>query len=82
MHTHLTNFLRINKLLFYHQFGFCHGYSTEHTVTSLTEMIRKALDEDKFACGVFIDFQKAFDSVDHDILFSKFNHYGVKGASY
>ena len=45
-------------------------------------MIRKALDEDKLACGVFTDFQKAFDSVDHDILFSKFNHYGVRGASY
>ena len=45
-------------------------------------MIRKALDEDKFACGVFIDLQKAFDTVDHGILLSKLNHYGVRGASY
>ena len=45
-------------------------------------MIRKALDEDKFACGVFIDLQKAFGTVDHVILFSKFNHNGVRGASY
>ena len=81
MHTRLTNFLRINKLFFSHQFGFHNGYSTNHSLTSLTEMIRKALDEDKFACGAFIDLQKAFDTVDHGIL-SKLNHYGVRGASY
>ena len=82
MHPRLTNFLYINRLFFSHQFGFRNGYSTNHGLTSLTEMIRKALDEDKFACGVFIDLQKAFDTVDHGILLSKLNHYGVRGASY
>ena len=80
MHSHLANFLQINKLLS-HQFGFRNGYSTDHALTSLTKTIRKALDEDKYACGVFIDLQKAFDLVDHGIL-SKLNHYGVRGASY
>ena len=82
MHTRLRNFLQINKLLFSHQFGFRNGYSTNHTLTSLTEMIRKALDEVKFAWGVFIDLQKEFDTVDHGILLSKRNHYGVRRASY
>ena len=82
MHTRLSNFLRINKLFFSHQFGFRNGYSTNHALTSLTEMIRKALDKDKFACGVFIDLQKAFDTVDHGILLSKLNHYGIRGVSY
>ena len=82
MHTRLTNFLQVNKFFFSHQFGFRNGYSTNHALTSLTEMIRKALDEDKFACGVFIDLQKAFETVDHGILLSKLNHYGVRGASY
>ena len=45
-------------------------------------MIRKALDEGKFTCGVFIDLQEVFDTVDHDILLSNLNHYSVKGASY
>ena len=68
--------------MFSHQFAFRNGYSTNHALTSLTEMIRKALDEDKFVCGVFIDLQKAFVTVDHGIFLSKFNHYGVRGASY
>ena len=82
MHTRLTDFLRISKLLLSHQFGFHDGYSTNHALTSLIEIIRKALDEDKFACGVFINLQKAFDTVDHGILLSKLNHYGVRGVSY
>ena len=82
MHTCLTNFLQDNKLFFSHQFGFRNGYSTSRASTSLTEMIRKALDEGKFACEVLIDLQKAFDTVHHDILLSKLNHYGVRGASY
>ena len=66
------------KLLSCHQFGFRNGHSVNHALTSLTELIRKALDEDKFACGVVIDLQKAFDTVDHNIFLSKLYHYGVK----
>ena len=45
-------------------------------------MIRKSLDEDKLACGVFIDLQKTFDTVNHGILPSKLNHYAVRVAFY
>ena len=80
MHICLVNFLRKNKLLLCHQFGFQNGYSVNHALTSLTELIRKALDEDKLACGVSIDLQKVFDTVDHNILLSKLYHYGLKGT--
>ena len=63
MHIHLVNFLRRNKLLFYYQFGFRNGYSVNQDLTSSKELIRKALDEDKFASGLFIDPQKALDIV-------------------
>ena len=53
------------------QFGFRAKHSTNHALISLTEKIREALDSGKFACGVFIDLQKAFDTVDHSHLAEK-----------
>ena len=41
----------------------------------------KALDEGNFACSIFVDFEKAFDTTDHNILLKKLDHYGVRGIS-
>ena len=46
---------------------------------SITEKIWKALDDGKYACGVFLDFQKAFDSVPHDELLYKLWKTGITG---
>ena len=45
----------------------------------MIEKIRHALDNGKITCGVFLDLQKAFDTVDHQILISKLEHYGIRG---
>ena len=39
------------------------------------------MDRDEYSCGVFLDFQKAFETVNHQILTGKLNHYGVRGLS-
>ena len=53
---------------FLHQSGFRNHHKP---LTSLTEKNRKDLDEGKSARGVFLYFQKAFNSVNHEIFSSK-----------
>ena len=45
----------------------------------MTENIQSQLDQNKFYAAVFVDFRKAFDTVDHGILLEKLPHYGIRG---
>ena len=62
------------------QFSFRQKYSTSHALIHLTDKIRKQLDSGNFACGIFVDLQKVFDT-DHDILIQNVNHYGIRGVA-
>ena len=81
MHTRLYSFLTKHELLFRRQFGFRKNHSTNHALISLVESIKKEIDNQKFVYGIFIDLQKAFDTVDHDVLIQKLNYYGVRGIA-
>ena len=50
-------------------------------MVSLIEGIRKNLDEQNIACDIFVDLQKAFDTVEHDILSAKLEHCGIHGLA-
>ena len=43
--------------------------------------IGKALDDGNVVCGAFVDLEKVFDTVDHQILLAKLNHNGIPGVS-
>ena len=52
-----------------------------HALISLTENIRKNLDEGNIGCSIFVNLQKAFDTVEHDILLSKLAHCGIRSLA-
>ena len=74
-------FFKKSNILYERQFGFRPNHSTTHALLEITEKIKQACDSGKYACGVVLDLQKAFDTVNHDILLNKLNHYGIRGIA-
>ena len=71
MHKRLMEFLNEQKVLYCKQYGFRKSFSTAHAIINLIDNIESAIDNIKFVYGVFIDLQKALDTVDHNILLEK-----------
>ena len=82
MYDRIVNFLNDHNILYKFQFGFRKDHSTSIALMILVDRITKALSEGQYVVGVFIDFSKAFDTVNHDILLQKLWHYGIRGLAY
>ena len=81
MYKRAYNFLSHSNIIYDLQFGFRQKFSTSHALINPTENIRQALDNGYIGYGIFVDLQKAFDTVDHQILLSKGDCYGIQGIS-
>ena len=79
IYSRIYKFLTKNNLISNKQFGFRSKYSTNHALVSITERIKSLLDDSQFVCGIFIDLEKAFDTVNHNILCDKLKYYGLRG---
>ena len=81
MYNRLLSFLNKCQIINKNQFGFRNNHSTYMALLIMLENVRNALDNGECAIGVFLDFQKAFDTVDHDILLNKLYNYGIRGIA-
>ena len=68
MHNRITKFLDKYNILYEHQFGFQKNKSTSLAILDIYSKIVNAFENNELACCVFLDFAKAFDTVDHSIL--------------
>ena len=77
----LVSFLEHNKILYCYQYGFRKAYSTVLALIEITDYIKRLLDERNYVISIFIDFKKAFDTVDHEILLYKLECYGIRALA-
>ena len=81
MYERLYTFLNKNNVIYNLQFGFRQQYSTSYALINTTENIRKARDDGNIGSIIFVDLQKAFDTVGRQILLAKLNHNGIHRVS-
>jgi len=71
--------LHKNNIISTEQYGFQTGFTTEKAVYKLLNEVLNALNNKQIVGGIFCDLTKAFDCVDHDVLISKIEKYGIIG---
>ena len=82
MYNRLQKYLKDQNILYNKQFGFRTGHSIEHTIAQLVDQIFEDFEKNKYTLGVFLDFSKAFDTVDHSLLLRKLWLYGITDRNY
>ena len=81
IYSRLHDFLEKNNILYKKQFGFRRNHSTTHALHLAISSVTKALDNNYKSMGIFIDFSKAFDTINHSILLKKLEHYGIRNQA-
>ena len=71
MYARINNFITKNNILYKYQFGFREGHGTNMALIVLMDKILNFIDSGDVVLGVFLDFSKAFDTVDQKILLEK-----------
>ena len=67
-----------NNILYEHQYGFRKTYSTNLALIEAVDEIYSNLNNDLYGIGIYLNLQKAFETVNHNILSHKLRHYGIR----
>ena len=79
MKARAVQFIEDNSILYNKQFGFRTGCSTSDAVLHFVDDCVTALDNKLYTVSIFLDFSKAFDTVNREILLRKLDRLGFRG---
>ena len=74
---HFLSCLKTNELINPNQSGFREHHSCHTALTTLVDTFYKNINNNEFTGVLFVDFAKAFDVTDHDLLLRKLTLYGL-----
>ena len=80
MYSRVYKFLTKTDQLYVSQYGFRKKHSCEHAVGELIAQIMKGIENGKITAGIFLDLSKAFDTLEHDVVYKKLELYGLRGV--
>ena len=81
IYNRLLSFLERNKTIVSSQYGFRHNRSTTHPILDLITSCFDNINSKQYTTLLFLDIRKAFDSVPHNKLIKKLEHYGIRGVA-
>ena len=79
IYSRLYSFLTAMNVIYDKQFGFRKNHSTTHAINYSVNKILTEIESKNHVIGIFIDLSKAFDTIDHQKLLTKLEHYGIRG---
>ena len=81
IYSRTQSFLEKHSITLPTQYGFRPAYSTSHAMIDILTSTLDNINVNKNTALLLLDLKKAFDTVNHDIMLKKLNHYGIRGIA-
>ena len=82
MYKQVYNFLNSTNQIYSKQYGFRSKHSTDQAVSEIMGKILKNAEKKIPTVALFLDLSKAFDTLEHSIVLSKMERYGIRGCAH